>query len=555
MLPKVLRLPSPAQISRVNAQLLEEVERHQLAVSNLQAEAAERRHLENKLRKNEARLKAILDTAAEGIVTINEKGIVETCNPAAAKMFGFAPNEMFGRKITELMPFPDNERHDDYIATYRKTGRTNVIGRGRVITAARRDGSHFPVDIAVGEFMDSDGHHFTGIMRDISDRVAAEMALKASEQRLELALMGADLGLWDWNVKTGDVVYNARWANMLGYSLDELDPSHAAWQSRIHPDDLSRVMAALNAHLDEKSPFYESEHRLRAKCGEWRWVLSRGKVFERDEHGRPLRAAGTDMDISDRKTLEERFLRQQAELLHVQRLSTAGELAATMAHELNQPLAAITNYIGGATLRFAPVLEAHPSLREIMEEALRLSQRAAEVIFGIRSLVRKHEIGRQWTDIAKVVDETLSLVRSELEKRNIGISVDIAPGLPSVWGQRVHLQQLVLNLIMNAMDAMDSTEIRHRELKLDVALSDTNEVVLTVCDTGIGIPPDLAQKIFEPFVSSKPNGIGLGLSICRTIAEAHGGRISAYTEPEQGGACFTFSLPVGRNDEVHHVVD
>ncbi len=550
LLPKVLRLPSPSQLSHANERLLEEVRRHEQTVANLRVEAAERRMLEYKLRKSEAKLKAILDTAADGIITINEESLIETCNPAAARMLGYQVDEIIGEKVNKLMPFPEALKHDHYIAAYRDRSVNSDLSHDRVVGATRRDGASFPMEIAVGDFMDSDGKHFTAIMRDISSRVAAEEALRASEERLELALMGADLGSWDWNCKTGEAVFNERWASMLGYSLAELNPSYASWASRIHPEDQPRVMAALKAHKEGRTDYFQAELRLQTKSGGWCWVQSRGRVFQRDAQGNPLRAAGTHMDISERKELEEQLLRQQADLLHAQRLTTAGELAATMAHELNQPLAAITNYIGGASLRYANLLEANPGLRQIMVEVQRLSQRAAEIILGIRGLVRKHETGRQWADLGALVQEVLSLVQPEVEKRRIAVSADLGE-IPLIFGQRVHLQQLLLNLVMNAIDAMEAPSDRQKRLDIRAWKSGPKEVTVTVCDTGVGIPPDLAQNIFEPFISSKPHGIGLGLSICRTIAEAHGGRIAAYSAGEGQGACFTVNLPVEDGEKSH----
>jgi len=547
VIPKAMTLPSPAQLARVNEQLSDEVAKHQQAVAQLQTEAAERGRLEDQLRKNEARLQAILDTAAEGIITIDEGGAIETCNPAAARMFGYRKEEVVGRNVNMLMPSPHREGHGDYLAQYRETGEKKFMGKEREVMGMRRDGSTFPAEIAVGEFED-DGRHFTGIIRDITERKRAEDALRDSEQRLELALMGADLGLWDWNIATGAVVFNERWANMLGYALNEIEPVYEEWAHRLHPDDKSHVMDLLNAHLEGTAPFYEAEHRLLTKEGQWKWVLARGKVFERDPDGKPLRAAGIHRDITARKELEERLSQQQADLLHVQRLTTAGELAATMAHELNQPLGAIANYLGGASLRFRDVFAANPTLAEMVDHTLRLSKRAAEVVGSIRDLVRKHESRREWLDLGTVIDEALFLARAELLRTRVKPDLRVQDVLPRIRGQRVQLQQLLLNLILNAVDAMGAVEIRRRRLTIEAAFPGDHEIVVSVSDTGTGFPPEMATRLFEPFVSTKPDGIGLGLSICRTIAEAHGGRMEAHSALGKG-ATFRLTLPIGEGTE------
>ncbi len=414
-----LALPSPSQLAMVNERLGLEVASHRRAVARLEAEAAERRQLEEKLKRNEARLRAILDTAAEGIVTIDERGLIEMCNPAAARMFGYAAEELLGQSISRLMPLRGREAHDGFLASARIDGEDGTLFSGREQAGLRKNGVIFPLEIAVGGF-ESGGRHFTGILRDITER----------------------------------------------------------------------------------------------------------------------------------KALEERLQQQQAELIHAQRLTTAGELAATMAHELNQPLGAIANYLGGAILRFHDVLEAHSSLGDAINETLRLSKRAAEIVHGIRDLVRRHESGREWVTVDAIVNAALALARPELVRRKIRVVRKIPPQLPPIWGQRVHLQQLLLNLMLNAMESMESSDPSCRELTLSANPTSAAEIEIGVADTGAGFSADLAAMIFEPFVSTKSEGIGLGLSICRTIVEAHGGRIVAHSA--QGmGAVFSVILPAGK-EKIRH---
>ena len=415
VLRQALTLPSPTQLTKVNAELTAEIESRRQVLAELEIEAAERRLLAEKLRCNEARLQAILDTAVEGIITIDEHGIVEMCNPAAARMFGHGEDDVIGNNVAQLMPTPFREAHDSYLARYHSTGQGKVLGMGRELLGLRRDGSTFPIEIAVGEF-DNGGRHFTGFIRDITDR----------------------------------------------------------------------------------------------------------------------------------KRLEERLRQHRAELLHAQRLSTAGELAAMMAHELNQPLGAMGNYLGGVTLRFKSLLEANPALGEAINEALRLSVRAAEVVRGIRDLVNRRESGRAWVDIGTLIAETLALVRPELMRRAIKLSVTVAPSLPKLLGQRVHLQQLLVNLVLNAMEAMELTPDPGRELRIEAKLTAGHDLAITVADTGTGFKEDVAERLFDPFMTTKPEGIGLGLAICRTIVESHGGGISARSAPGKG-AEFRVILPIQKN--------
>ncbi|SMF94054.1 His Kinase A (phospho-acceptor) domain-containing protein [Methylomagnum ishizawai] len=413
VLRRALYLPSPAELARINARLEREIACHREAVAHLEAEAAGRRLLEEKLRRNEARLRAILDTAVEGIVTIDDQGVIELCNPAAAQMFGYTVDELLGRNVNQLMPQPLREAHDALLAKTRISSPNRSLSCGRELSGLRKNGSVFPVEIAVGGF-DGGGLHFTGILRDISER----------------------------------------------------------------------------------------------------------------------------------KALEDRLQQQRLELLHVHRLTVAGELAATMAHELNQPLGAIANYLGGAKLRFRAVFEDHPRLAEAIDETLRLSQRAAEVVHGIRDLVRRRETGRDWVAVEAVVDAALAVARQELARRKIAVVRHLPAALPPVWGQRVHLQQVLLNLMLNAMEAMEAIPPERRRLAVSAGPVSPTEIEIAVADTGPGFSDGLAGTMFEPFVSTKAKGIGLGLSICRTIAEAHGGHIVADSVPD-AGAVFKLVLPTG----------
>ena len=376
------------------------------------------------------------------------------------------------------------------------------------------------------------------------ERRTSIVALRQSEERLELALRGADLGLWDWNIQTGETYLSDRWISMLGYLREEIESDYAQWERLVHPDDLPGVLAALQAHLSGESPYYEVEHRLLTRAGAWKWVWSSGRVWERDAAGLPLRAAGTHLDISLRKELEQQVSQQQALLAHAQRVTIAGELAATIVHELNQPLGAISSYIGAACLEFAELLAVNPPLNEALNETLRLTQRAANVVRGIRDLVRRREFEKEPVDLAGVLGEILQYLHGELLRRSIRVKNRVLPsGLPCVRGDRIQLQQLFLNLILNALDAMMDVESTQRCLTLQAVVHPGRSMTVRIRDTGSGFAPGVADRLFQPFLTTKPDGIGLGLSLCRTIVQAHGGSISAM--PERGqGVCFEVTLPL-----------
>ncbi|MBS1212249.1 MAG: multi-sensor signal transduction histidine kinase [Proteobacteria bacterium] len=498
------------------------------------------------LEQSEARLISVLDAAGNFIWEVDTEARFTYLTRGAIEIFGYSIQELLGRTPFEFQFAEDNSWvRDHFFSALREKRQFRGLehrirtGTGRVTWVSVSGAPLFDDRRNVSGFR--------GTVSDVTDRKLAEQALRQSEERLELALQGADLGLWDWDIPSGGVYFNNRWITMLGYTREEIEPRYVQWERLIHPDDKPGVLAVLQAHLAGELRYYEVEHRLRTKEGAWKWVWSSGKVLERDADGIPLRAAGTHLDISVRKALEERLRTQQAELAHAQRLTTAGELAAAIVHELNQPLGAIASYAGAARLEFCEALAAYPGLQSTIDEILRLTRRASGVVRGIRDLVRRREVEVEWVDIRTLVEEILVFTRGEFTRRQIRLVMKIPATTPQVRGDRIQLQQLFLNLIVNAMDAMDVVESGRRKLTLQATPTRANTVTVTLRDTGPGIAPTIMDRLFEPFVTDKAQGIGLGLSLCRTIAEAHGGKISAQSARGQG-ACFKVSLPIGEGE-------
>ncbi len=269
-----------------------------------------------------------------------------------------------------------------------------------------------------------------------------------------------------------------------------------------------------------------------------------------DELGHVTQIVACGVNISERKRMEELLRQRQEELYYAQRLTAAGELTAIVSHELNQPLGAISNYVGGALLRFRSQLSANPELAEVLERVLKLSQRAITLIQGIRTLVRKQKSEPELISIGDVTKDVLMTLQNEIDNKQIKLSMEIPDALPPIWCQRIHLQQLLLNLILNAMQAMDIPSCTQRKLMIGARLVGGEKLEITVSDTGPGIAPEIAARLFEPFVSTKTEGIGLGLSICRTITEANGGSIS--TRPMDGpGTRFEVIMPIHNAEENH----
>ena len=278
----------------------------------------------SELSRSEGLIRNVLETIGDGVITTNERGIVQSINRAAEIIFGYKADEVNGNNVTMLMPESYAADHDGYLKRYQDTHKKHIIGDGREVEGMRKDGSHFPLYLVVSEVIFEGKSIFTGLVRDITERKKSEEALLESEEQLQLALMGADLGLWDWNIQTGEVRLNERWAAMLGYSLDEIEMGFEAWANMLHPDDLPQVQQVLANHLEGGTPYYEAEHRMLAKSGEWKWIFARGKVFTRDEAGNPIRAVGTHLDITERKKSEEALREGKARLKAIVETASSG---------------------------------------------------------------------------------------------------------------------------------------------------------------------------------------------------------------------------------------
>jgi PAS domain S-box-containing protein len=330
---------------------------------------------------------------------------------------------------------------------------------------------------------------------------------------------------------------NQRWLEYTGLSLKEgLD-----WGGKVavHPEDLARFMDEWRAALTEGKPL-ETEARLRRADGEYRWLLIRA-VPLRDETGKIVKWYGASADIEDRKRVEETLRKAQSELAHVTRVMTMGELAASIAHEVNQPLSAIVNN-GSACLRWLD--SAAPNLDEAREAAQRIirdGNRAGEVILRIRALLRKTDTEKARLDINQTVRDVVTLTRNEAAGKGVRLCLELAPNLPPVLGDRVQLQQVILNLIMNGIEAMASVTGRPRELLISSRQSEADKALITIRDSGVGLDGQNLEKIFDAFYTTKLQGLGMGLAISRSIVEDHGGRL--WATPNDGpGATFQFTL-------------
>ncbi len=377
---------------------------------------------------------------------------------------------------------------------------------------------------------------------DIAERKKAEGALRESQERLELAMEGADLAMWDWNIQTGALVFNRRWAEMLGYSPDEIRPNLDSWEDSIHPEDSERVKGALNRHVAGDTPSCEMEYRIATKSGEVRWVLTRGKVVERDNDGRPLRATGTWLDITDRKRVEE-LLQDRTESLERSNRDLE-QFAYVAAHDLREPLVAVGAYLKLLERRCSEKLddEGHKFLSRALQTTLRMDG-------VIQSLLAYSRIGNdapsmEPVDCEVALQNALANLHSAIEGCGATVTHD---ALPTLMANATQMLQLFQNLLSNAIKFRSN-----QPLKIHVGcVRRGGEFQFSVEDNGIGIEPPYFERIFRIFQriqngSYRP-GTGIGLANCKRIVECHGGRIWVESEPGKGSTFF-FTAPERVNE-------
>jgi len=358
----------------------------------------------------EAHLTSILNTVPDAMVVIDERGIMQSFSSAAERLFGYTAAEVVGRNVSLLMPSPYRESHDSYLERYLRTGERRIIGIGRVVVGERKDGSTFPMELAVGEMRSSNQRFFTGFIRDLTERQQTE------------------------------------------------------------------------ARLQEL----------------------------------------------------------QSELVHISRLTAMGEMASALAHELNQPLSAIANYMKGSRRLLERNTDQQSGLlRDAMDKAAEQALRAGQIIRRLRDFVARGESERRVESIKKLVEEASALALVGAKDQGIRVRFQFDPAIDLVLADKVQIQQVLINLLRNAVDAMEASQ--RRELVIATASADDDMISISVTDTGSGIAPEMMPQLFQPFVTNKRHGMGVGLSISRTIVEAHGGRIAVEQNPG-GGTIFRFTL-------------
>jgi two-component system, LuxR family, sensor kinase FixL len=370
----------------------------------------------------------------------------------------------------------------------------------------------------------------------------SEAGLREIEERMTVAVEAANFGIWVRDLARDEIWATDQWRALFGFPAEErLEFDHIL--QRIHPDDRDGFRLTLEKAAQGNGS-YQAEYRIVLPDGEECWIDSHGR-FEFDVSGKPILLRGVSLNITARKEAERETQILRQEIAHVGRVSMMGQLASALAHEINQPLGAILRNAEAAELFMQDPSPDLDEVRAILADIRKDDQRAGSVIDRMRAMLKRHNPAKQTVDVGNLVGGVIALVRTDALVRHIKVASIVPANLPPVFGDPVHLQQVLLNLIVNAMDAIDGGNPEHKVVSVTVSFHRPRTIEIAVNDTGPGIPANALPHIFDPFFTTKPNGMGMGLAICRTIVEAHNGMLWAENRSE-GGASFRLTLPAAK---------
>lgn len=504
------------------------------------------RTAEEAVRESEARYRSLFEVSVYGVLTINEEGIVDSVNPAAERLFGYPSVEVIGRNVSLLMPDPYKAEHDSYIQNYLRTGERKVIGIGREVVGRRKDGSTFPMDLAVAHFEYRGTRCFTGTVNDITERKRTEealrdreAALRESDKHLRLALEAGEMGTWSWDLRTNHVVWSTGLEAIHGFVPGTFPGTFEAFQAEVHPDDRLLVGRAVERALS--SGQHHIEYRIIRTDRAVRWVEGHGQLL-RDDSGAPVRMVGICRDITERREAEE-AARQSAQALELAD-RRKDEFLATLGHELRNVLTPLA--VGAQLLRDAG---AAPDLIEVAGKAIHrqtavLTRLVDDLLDVSRIAEGKVGLRHEALDLTTVLHSAIEIARPAIREMDHELVVTLPEDAVPVQGDAVRLAQVFTNLLNNA------AKYTERGGRIHLTLSSENrEIVVSVRDSGVGIARDVLPHVFDMFMQAAPGqarsrgGLGIGLTLVKRLVELHGGNVRASSEGLGAGSEFVVRLP------------
>ena len=478
--------------------------------------------------------------AINGVLAVNDRGLISVFNIACERMFQYRREEVLGHGLAMLLAPPFRDEYEDRLRLFQETGQSEGAGTGREIVGQRKDGSSFPILMSVADGIHISRRVYIGVIIQDLSHLQLERAVFAEQRAFLAAIVDSSNDAIISKTLDGHITtWNKAAERMFGYTADEMIGTPII---RLFPED----------RIDEERSILEKvrmgsalEHYETVRVGKNgnRIDVSVTVSPIRDVDGKVIGASKTVRDITERKGTEARLQVLSSELSHVARVTEMSQVSAALAHELNQPLTAVLNYTNVAK-RFidAPGDEARAKAAEAIGKASEQATRAGQIIRRLRDFVEKREVAKSLEDINAVAQEALAL--GLVGSTNLKTVLDLAPDLPAVFIDRVQIQQVLVNLLRNAAEAM-AQSVR-RELTLSTAITDDGMIGVCVFDTGSGITEELAARLFKPFVTTKPGGMGIGLAISRSIIESHGGRLT-MSPNAVGGTVFQFTLPAAQH--------
>lgn len=480
---------------------------------------------------------SLINTMTEGFAVLSKDKLMEFVNEKLCKMLQYTSEELIGKSPLEIM---DNNNQEIFMKEMKN--RVKGIAEPYEISWKRKDGINVATYVSPKILMDENGN-FNGALAVITDISKLKESLKNLEElkeRYALALKTNMAGLWDWNIETGDVVFDERWAEMLGYTLDEVEPNVAFWEKIVHPDDMAGVMEVLTTHLEGKSEIYQTEHRCKTKNGEWKWILDTGKVVDWNNEKKPLRAVGTHIDITEKKEMEEMLVQSE-------KLASLGQLSAGLSHKLRNPLAIISST---AQMGMNKVDSSTP-IKEILDVINRNALEANKMVFDLLNFAKPRELIKKKYVLRQTLDKAYGLIKGDFTKNNIQFNRKYSHSRIEAVYDEDSIIEVILNLYMNAIQ-----EMKKGGIISTTVLQKDGEACIDIEDNGPGINKKYIKKVFDPFFTTKNEGTGLGLSLCHRIMNQQNGLISINSN-EGKGTSISLYLPLSTQeiktelDEIH----
>ena len=490
---------------------------------------SEKKRAEDRLRKQKEVFQKIFEHIPAMIAFVDKDDYIELVNPAWERAIGWTLKEIHEQNVDVFAEaYPDPQYRQTVLDFF-----AGSTGEFKDLKVRVRDGRVIDVSVAVVHLSDGTS---VAIGRDITERKRTEAELRESEARFRLVADTAPVMIWMAGTDKLCTYFNKPWLDFAGRSIDrELGNG---WAEGVDPEDLQKCLDTYIQSFDRREEF-RMEYRLRRHDGEFRWVLDIGAPrFNPD--GSFAGYIGSCIDVTEQRRSDEQLRQVQEDLARVTRVVAMGELAAAIAHEVNQPLTAIVTNANFCLRRLDGATPKPDELRAAITEIASDGTRASGVISRIRSLLKKEAPDRTELDINEIIQDVTTLLRQEFTRSRVSLRTELASDLPRVPGDPVQLQQLLINLIMNAIEATSSSTKGRRTILIRSA-KNPDGVLVQVQDSGPGIAPELADRIFEPFFTTKAEGIGMGLSISHSIVESHGGHLGIVPSPT--GALFEFTLP------------